>query len=128
MEQYLDITHGLKSDVVLDTGGNIPAIQLAVDLTAKKGRCVIVSVVADHVPIGALDVLLNEKEIIGSVGHTFEEEYPWSIQYMADGRIDLSPIITGKVYIEEALEKGLHKLQEDRNEIKILVTPHKDWI
>jgi len=128
MEQYMDLTHGLKSDVVLDTGGTIPAIQLAVQLTAKKGRCVMVSVVADQVPLGALDILLNEKELIGSVGHTFEEEYPWSVQYMADGRIDLTPLITGKVYIENAIKDGLLKLQKDRNEIKVLVTPHKDWV
>lgn len=127
MTQYMDITHGLKSNVVLDSGGNIPAIQLAVDLTAKKGRCVMVSVVADQVPLGALDMLLNEKELIGSVGHTFEEEYPWAIQYMADGRIDVSPLITGRVNLENALD-GLHKLQKDRNQIKTLVTPHKDWV
>ncbi len=127
-QQYSDITDGMNADVVIDTGGTVPAMQLAVKLTKRGGRCIFASVVDEDIPISGLDILLGEKEIIGSVAHTHEEEYLWAVQYLADGRVNVEPMITGRIYLADALEEGFKKLQKDRNEIKILVTPHKDWV
>ena len=123
MEQYLDITGGLKADVVIDTGGNIPAMRLAYDLTMRGGRCVIASVVNQDLGLPALDLMLGEKEVIGSCGHSHLEEFKWAVQYITDGRFDPALLITGKVYIEDALEQGVHRAIEDRSQLKILVTP-----
>lgn len=125
-ERYLDLTSGLKSDVVFDTGGNITAMKLAVDLTKRAGRCVLVSVVNEDLPLPGLDIILNEKEIIGSVAHSHEEEFAWAVQYLIDGRIQAAPMITRKVHVSEALENGFHALMKDRNQVKILVSPTKE--
>jgi len=127
-KQYCDVTDGMKADLVFDTGGTIRAMQLAVELTARGGRCVFVSLADDDVPVPCMDIVLNEKEIIGSAGHTHEEEFLWAVQYIADGRINVEPMITSRIYLEDALEKGFKKLQQNRNEIKILVTPHRDLV
>ena len=127
-DDYYHITGGLGSDVVIDTGGNVPAMHLAVELTRRQGVCVISSVVDDDVTYPGLDLLLGEKEIIGTVGHTTEREFRWALQFLADGRVDPEPMITGRIHLTDGLEKGFKKLQADRSEIKILVTPHEDWI
>jgi len=127
-EEYYEITSGLGSDVVIDAGGNVQAMRLAVELTRRQGRCVINSVVDEDVPIPGLDVLLGEKEIIGTVGHSAEREFHWALQYLADGRVNLEPMITGRIYLGDAVEKGFERLKADRSQIKILVTPHQDWV
>jgi (R,R)-butanediol dehydrogenase/meso-butanediol dehydrogenase/diacetyl reductase len=127
-EEFLDITDGLGSEVVIDAGGNLDAMRLAVDLTSRRGRCVFNSVVDDDVPISALDMVLDEKEIIGTVAHSYDREFKWSVQYLVDGRVNVEPMITSRVYIEDAVGEGFDRLIADRNQIKILVTPHKDWV
>ncbi len=126
-EEFLDITDGLGSEVVIDAGANVNAMRLAVDLTMRRGRCVFNSVVASDVPISAWDVVSEEKEIVGTVSHSFDREFKWAVQYLADGRINVEPMITSRVYIEDAVGEGFDKLLADRDQIKILVTPHKEW-
>ena len=128
MEGFLEATDGLKADLVIDTGGNIPAMQLAYNLTKRGGRCVFASVVNDDVPIPALDIMLGEKEIIGSVAHTHLEEFKWAVQYISDGRFNPEPIITDSIYIENAVEEGYIRSINDRSQIKIIVTPQKELL
>jgi (R,R)-butanediol dehydrogenase/meso-butanediol dehydrogenase/diacetyl reductase len=128
MEEFLDITDGLGSEVVIDAGGNLDAMRLAVDLTGRRGRCVFNSVIDDDVPISALDMVLDEKEIIGTVAHSFDREFKWAVQYLVDGRVNVAPMITSRIYIEDAVGDGFDRIMADRNQIKILVTPHADWV
>lgn len=127
-EEFLDLTDGLGSEVVIDAGGNLDAMRLAVDLTKRRGRCVFNSVVADDVPIPALGMVLDEKEIIGTVSHSFDREFKWAVQYLADGRVKVEPMITSRVYIKDAVGEGFDRLMADRSQIKILVTPHQGWV
>jgi (R,R)-butanediol dehydrogenase/meso-butanediol dehydrogenase/diacetyl reductase len=127
-EEFLDITDGLGSEVVIDAGANLDAMRMAVDLTGRRGRCVFNSVVADDVPISALDMVLDEKEIIGTVAHSFDREFKWAVQYLVDGRVNVEPMITSRVYIADAVGEGFDKLLADRSQIKILITPHKEWV
>jgi len=127
-DTYLDLTNGLGSDVVIDAGGNPAAVHLAVELTKRQGRCVLNSVIDDDVPIPGLDVMLGEKEIVGSVGHRTEQEFKWALQLLADGRVNVEPIITDRIPLEDAVEEGFKRLRRDRDHIKILVTPRRDLL
>jgi (R,R)-butanediol dehydrogenase/meso-butanediol dehydrogenase/diacetyl reductase len=127
-EAYDGMTGGIGSDVVIDAGGNVLAMRLAYELTRWEGRCVIASVVDEDVSFPSLDLLLHEKEIVGTNGHTTDREFRWALQYLADGRINVKPMITDRIYLGEALKQGFERLQADRNQIKILVTPHRDWV
>jgi (R,R)-butanediol dehydrogenase/meso-butanediol dehydrogenase/diacetyl reductase len=127
-EEFMDITDGHGSDVVFDCGGNIPAIRQAVELARRHGRIVVTTVIDKDVPLSALDIMYNEKEIIGSVAHQHDREFKWALQYLADGRVKPEPMITDRLYIEDAVGKGFDRLVKDRNQIKILVTPNKKRI
>lgn len=127
-EEFMDLTDGLGSDVVLDCGGNVQAIRLAVELSKRHGRTVITTVIDKDVPLNALDIMYNEKEIIGSVAHQHDREFKWAVQYLSDGRVNPEPIITSRIYIETAIVEGFEKSAKDRNQIKILVTPDKKYL
>jgi (R,R)-butanediol dehydrogenase/meso-butanediol dehydrogenase/diacetyl reductase len=127
-EQFLDITGGLGSEVVIDAGGNLAAMRLAVDLTMRRGRCVLNSVVASDVSLSAWDIVIEEKELIGTVSHFADREFKWAVQYLADGRVNVDPLITSRVYIVDAVGDGFDRLLADRSQIKILVTPHQGWV
>ena len=126
LEEFMDLTEGRGSDVVFDCGGNIPAIRQAVELARRHGRIVITTVIDKDVPLSAMDIMYNEKEIIGSVAHQHDREFKWAVQYLADGRVNPEPMITDRVVIENAISDGFDRLVKDRNQIKILIKPNKD--
>ena len=88
----------------------------------------ITTVIDEDVPLNALDIMYNEKEIIGTVAHQQDREFKWAVQYLADGRVNPEPMITSRVYIEDAVVDGFEKAITDRNQIKILVTPDKKYL
>ena len=126
-DEFLDLTDGLGSEVVIDAGGNLAAIRLAIELTMRRGRCVFNSVVASDVSIPAWTMVLDEKEIIGTVSHSADREFRWAVQYLADGRVDVRPMITSRIAIEDGVGRGFDTLLADRDQIKILVSPHQKW-
>jgi (R,R)-butanediol dehydrogenase / meso-butanediol dehydrogenase / diacetyl reductase len=126
-EMYYDLTHGLGSDLVIDSGGNASAIRQALELTRRGGRCVLNSVLNADVSFPALDILFHEKEIIGTCGHSHDREFAWAVKYILDGRVHLAPLITSRIYLADAVKLGFEKLTMDRSQIKVLVTPHKEW-
>jgi threonine dehydrogenase-like Zn-dependent dehydrogenase len=72
--------------------------------------------------------VIEEKEIIGTVSHFADREFKWAVQYLVDGRVNVDPVITSRVYIADAVGEGFDKLLADRSQIKILVTPHQEWV
>ncbi|MCD4672648.1 MAG: alcohol dehydrogenase catalytic domain-containing protein [Anaerolineaceae bacterium] len=127
-EEFMDITNGLGSEVVIDAAGNLSAMRMAVDLTMRRGRCVLNSVVADEVKLSAWDMVIDEKELIGTVAHSFDREFLWAVQYLLDGRVNVEPVITDRIYVEDAVGKGFDRLLKDRNQIKILVALKKELL
>jgi (R,R)-butanediol dehydrogenase/meso-butanediol dehydrogenase/diacetyl reductase len=122
---YDTLTRGRGSEVVIDCGGNVEAMRLAVALTARHGRCVINSVVDRDIALPGLDILMHEKEIVGSVAHAWDREFTWAVQHLAGGQVDLSPLITGRLHLSDAVQHGFEALLARReDEIKILVTPN----
>jgi len=47
------------------------------------------------------------------------------MKYICDGRVDVKPMITSHLPLKDALTQGIHRLIEDRNQIKVLVTPNE---
>ena len=127
-EAFYDLTHGLGSDVVIEATANLAGVRQAVELTRRQGRCVFNSVIYADVPLNVSDIMLNEKEIIGTCAHQADREIQWAVQFLADGRIDVKPVITSRIYIADAVEMGFNRLLTDRSQIKILVTPHKELV
>jgi (R,R)-butanediol dehydrogenase/meso-butanediol dehydrogenase/diacetyl reductase len=127
-EEYWDVTQGLGVDLVLECGGNVGAVVEALRIVRRGGRVVLVSVLHEPVPVDGLDLMLSEKELIGSVAHVYDEDFKWAVQYLMDGRVNGDAIITGRIKLGDTLERGFNELLRNRNHIKILVTPHDDWV
>jgi (R,R)-butanediol dehydrogenase/meso-butanediol dehydrogenase/diacetyl reductase len=123
------LTRGRGSDVVIDCGGSAEAMKLALALTRRHGRMVLNSVVDRDIALPGLDILLHEKEIVGSVAHSYDREFAWAVNYLASGQVDLSPMITGRVHLSEAVARGFDTLLARREEeVKILVTPEEELV
>ena len=118
------LTGGLGADVVLECAGSIPAMSLSPELARKLGRVVFVGLHNEPVPIRLVDVVIGEKELIGSFSHVFDEDFSSAVDLISRGKIIPEPLITARIPLEELVPRGLEELASTRaRHLKILVSP-----
>ena len=118
-------TDGLGPDIVFECSGNPAAQELAFNLSRKGGCVVILGVGHENVPIPFQQVLTKEITIKGSVAYASllgNGEFPKCIEFLKSGRIDLSPIQTIRISLEDIVEKGFGSLTGGQSG-KVLVEP-----
>lgn len=119
-----DLTGGRGVDVVLEAGGNSDTIALAPRLASKRGRVALLTLRNEPVPINFFQFVCDEIELIGSFSHVYDEDFAAAVKLLGDGRIDAAPFITGRIGLDDIVEKGLEELLRDKaGNIKILVSP-----
>jgi (R,R)-butanediol dehydrogenase/meso-butanediol dehydrogenase/diacetyl reductase len=81
---------------------------------------VVVGVSVEPQPFSFLDILLNEREVIGTAGYFGEFEI--CMEMVADGRIKPQALITSRIGLEEIVSRGFEPFSKPDNEnIKIVV-------
>lgn len=116
-----ELTNG-GADVVFECIGNDKTAPIAIELARSAGRVVIVGIFEKASTLNFNALSFTEKEVTGSLG--YYGEFAPAIQLVSDGRIDVEPLITGKIRLEDIVDKGFEELVNRKEEnIKILVKP-----
>jgi (R,R)-butanediol dehydrogenase / meso-butanediol dehydrogenase / diacetyl reductase len=83
-----------------------------------------VGVYPERVPLSILDVIVGEKRLVGSVQHHYDEDLPVALQLLADGTIQVRPLVTDQIALEQVVDQGLRALAEQPDQhLKIIVNP-----
>ena len=109
VDRILKLTHGMGPDVVIECAGSVSTTQQSIALVRKGGTIVIAGICFDWVEIPVSNVLLRELTIKGSLAHSVAE-YASALELIKERRIDVSPLVTCKMPLDdinEAFEKGL---------------------
>jgi (R,R)-butanediol dehydrogenase/meso-butanediol dehydrogenase/diacetyl reductase len=115
-----DLTDGLGADISFECVGVQATAQLAQKLARSGGTIVIVGVFAAPPSIDLFDLMFHQKTLVGSPIYVHEAETV--IALLANKSIDPGRLITAKVPLKDAVEKGFEKLIKDQeHEVKILL-------
>ncbi|MBI5446325.1 MAG: 2,3-butanediol dehydrogenase [Deltaproteobacteria bacterium] len=115
-------TGGLGADVSIECVGHKVTGPLAIDLARKAGTVVIVGIFEEPSEYNFFNITATEKKIVGSLAYA--GEFDAAISLLADGRINPEPLITGRIKLDDIVEKGFEELVNRKEEnIKILVMP-----
>jgi len=90
-------------DAVIECSGSVKAVETAVDAVRAAGTLVQVG----FPPVGNQPFPINKllaKEINFKGSFRFHQEFDWAIDFLANGRIDVTPLLTGVYKIEDAVE------------------------
>jgi (R,R)-butanediol dehydrogenase/meso-butanediol dehydrogenase/diacetyl reductase len=119
----LEITAGEGFDVVVECAGQPMTAQLAGKLTRTRGRLIVMGVFEKPAPLDLTDLVFREKTVSGSMsGYGLYDE---TIRMMTDPRFKGEELITGRIPLEDLVEKGYHGLlYEKESNVKTLVSPH----
>lgn len=117
-----ELTDGLGAAVSFECIGHKSTAKLAIDLIRKGGRCVMVGIFEEASEFNFFDIVASEKQVIGALA--YNGEFADVIALIADGRLDVKPLITGRIELEHILELGFEELVNNKDQnVKIIVRP-----
>jgi len=110
IEVILDETHGLGVDVVLEMSGAEPAIHQMFKVIRNGGRISMLGIPKKRISVDfAEDVVFKGIRIYGITGRKIFETWYQTTSFLASGKVDLTPIITHQLKVDE-IEKGMELL------------------
>jgi (R,R)-butanediol dehydrogenase/meso-butanediol dehydrogenase/diacetyl reductase len=129
VEAIKDLTGGHGVDVVLEAGGNSETIAMAPKLARKRGRVALLTLHNEPVPINFFPLVCDEIQLIGSFSHIYDEDFAAAVSLLGSGRIQAEPLITGRIGLDDVVEKGLEELLANKaGNLKILVSPQEGTV
>jgi propanol-preferring alcohol dehydrogenase len=87
-------------DIAFECIGKPPTLRTAFDSVRRGGRMVVVGYCAEEVPLAVAKIMYYEVEVVGSLGCP-PVEYPRLIELVRRGRIQLLPMVTSKMPLED---------------------------
>ena len=98
----------------------VPEMEKALAINAKVVQ---IGRAARRVPMYLESLQVRRSQVFGAQGHSGHETFPNVIRLVAAGRLDLSPIITARYGLEEAVEAIARSTA--RSDGKIMVKPNR---
>ncbi|AJE20356.1 2,3-butanediol dehydrogenase, R-alcohol forming, (R)-and (S)-acetoin-specific [Azotobacter chroococcum NCIMB 8003] len=116
-------THGLGADVSFECIGNKHTAKLAIDVIRNAGKSVLVGIFEEPSSFNFFELVSTEKQVIGALA--YNGEFADVIAFIADGRLDVKPLITGRIGLEDIVGRGFEELVNNKeHNVKIIVSPH----
>jgi (R,R)-butanediol dehydrogenase/meso-butanediol dehydrogenase/diacetyl reductase len=120
-EQIREHTDG-GADVVIECAGSPPALQQSIDMARPGGQVILVGVNERETPIIPTSLMFGEVGIRGSLAWT-HTDFRIAVDFMASGQVDVKPLISDIIALQDIQNKGFERLKADRSLIKVLVKP-----
>jgi threonine dehydrogenase-like Zn-dependent dehydrogenase len=118
--RVLELTQGTGPDIVIECAGNTTTTQQALAMVRKGGTIVIAGICFDWVELPVSNIVLWGLTVKGSICWA-EGDYADAFDLVEDGRIDVAPLATCTMPIEEINEAFRMALRGEGG--KILVEP-----
>lgn len=116
------VPEGRRFDKVVESAGNPATLQIALESVRANGTVLAVSVFEENVTIDANLLVCSQITLIGCNCYD-REDLETAVNLIASGRVDVTPVITDVVSIDEG-KAAFEKLSaKDKRAAKILLKP-----
>lgn len=116
------LTDNLRADIAFDCVGNQSSFDTAVKVTGRRAKICVVGLALKPISVPFIRLWGHEKELTFSSG--YQDEFPAAIAYLEDGRVKVDALISGRIGVQDLVEKGIKQLIEHPDQhVKILVSP-----
>jgi 2-desacetyl-2-hydroxyethyl bacteriochlorophyllide A dehydrogenase len=112
------VTGGQGVDVAADCIGTVESVREAMSLVRPGGKVLIVAYVAEEFSVPSLDMMLNEKELVGCRGSTLEDLRE-VVELTRTGKIE--PVVGMRFHLSE-IEKAAGALRDGAMVGRIVLT------
>jgi len=113
---------GMRVPVVFECTGTAAGLSDALSATAKSGTTVVLGVHARPREIDLVAMLMDERVILASLSHAMNDDYIPAIELLHQRKVDFEPLITDRVPLASAVDRGFKPLVEDpEGHLKVLI-------
>jgi len=118
-----DLTNGRGVDYSFECGGTESTLQTCIDITRPGGIIVSIALYETPITLSFTRVPNWELSIIGNTAGN-RQDYLRAIDLIANGSVNVLPLITSEIKLDDIIEKGFKELVSNKaSHVKILVTP-----
>ncbi len=112
---------GMELDCAIEAVGITPTVDIAIRSVRKGGTVSLVGNMSPEVKIPLQVVVQRELSVFGSCGSQLD--YPESIDLIASGKVNVDPMITARITLEETKEYFDRLYRQDPELMKVIVCP-----
>src|SRR6202521_3268048 len=113
---------GGRVPIVFEVTGPAAGLHDSLSATGKSATTVVVGVHDRPREVDLLALLMDERVVLASLSHAMNEDYLPAIELLHERKVDFEPLITDRVPLASAVERGFKPLVDDPEEhLKILV-------
>ena len=121
VEQVLAMTDGRGADAVFEAVGKNETVNVAIDCARKGGRVTLIGNVTPTVTLPLQKVVSRELRLQGSAASS--GEYPKAMEWMAEGKIQVKPLISAVAPLEEGVEWFARLYGREPGLMKVILAP-----
>jgi L-iditol 2-dehydrogenase len=118
-----ELTEGAGVDVVFEAVGRAETVVAAIDSTRKGGTVTLVGNIAPEVPIPLQKVVTRQIRLQGSCASA--GEYPQAMEWMAEGKIRVAPLITAVAPLDEGPSWFARLYAREPHLMKVVLDPRQ---
>ena len=119
--EVMRLTGGKGVDIALEAVGRNETVAGAIDCTRKGGKVTLIGNIMPEVTLPLQKVVVKQLRLQGSCASS--GEYPESIELIANGKIQVKPLITAVASLEEGPRWFERLHSREPNLMKIILTP-----
>jgi threonine dehydrogenase-like Zn-dependent dehydrogenase len=123
LERIEKITDGRMADIAIEmVGHNVETINTCIDSVKRLGTVLCFGVPDEDIyPIHYRSIIRKNLSVIGTIGPQAQADFPLAMDWIAEGRVDVSPIITQRMPFTE-VQKAFEMFVKERDKaIKIVL-------
>ena len=120
-ETIMELTNGGVS-VAYECAGVQPTMTSAVACVKQGGQVMAIAVFGKPVAIDMGQLLFKGADVTSRLA--YRHVFPEVIDMIATGRLNVLPVVTKKISVDDIVEEGFNQLLHDKKQAKILVKPY----
>lgn len=113
------------ADVSFEVAGVQKTFEQAIDSTKPRGTAVIVSIFAKPISFDPMHLMNAGVKLTTTIAYS-QETFQQTVDLVSQGLLDVSPVITDEIALDDIVTKGFESLTTDKSQAKILVDLSKD--
>lgn len=118
--RVMDITEGKGVDVVFLTSHADGMFDIAMHAVRRQGRVVVIALFEHPVSIHPYDIIKKDMDIVGSIMST-DEDVNEALELIASGKVNIAPIVTHHLPIDEAQRGFELAMTKNDSAIKVML-------
>ena len=121
LQKIKSLTEDRGADLVLEVVGIEPTVNLAIDLTRKGGTITLVGNLSAEIKFPLQKVVTRQLKVQGSCASA--GEYPLCLDLLSSGKINVDPLISKVVPLEEGNEWFQRLYHKEAGLMKVILKP-----